>query len=182
MTTIMTAQPASTGAPRFALLRVGGIWAAAALPMGILGWIIAPDLSPDIESNPVGAVVTRLAALTLGLIWLFILSLMMIYRHLLVAYFALAFAGAWGVQFPLLLSQDGLGLLPYTLPMLPAMLLFLLSVWASLALAAFAVTATESGRAGVRTFLSHADATSASTDTPRDALDEGQGDAKGATS
>jgi hypothetical protein len=68
-----------------------------------------------------------------------------IIRHPLVVYFALAFVGMWGVQLPWLLSQDALGLLPYTLPMLPALLFFFLSVWAGPALAAFVVTATESG-------------------------------------
>ncbi len=80
MAAITTTHPASTDEPRYALLRVFGIWAAAALPMGILGWIVAPALAPDIESNPVGAVVTRFGALTLGLIWLFILSLLLVYR------------------------------------------------------------------------------------------------------
>jgi hypothetical protein len=81
MTAITTTQPASTEAPRYALLRVLGIWAAAALPMGILGWIVAPALSPAIEVNPVGAIVARLGALTIGLIWLCILSLIVVYRE-----------------------------------------------------------------------------------------------------
>jgi uncharacterized protein len=81
MTAITTTQRASTEAPRYALPRVLGIWAAAALPMGILGWIVAPALTPDIEANPVGAVATRYVALTLGLIWLFILSLIIVYRE-----------------------------------------------------------------------------------------------------
>ena len=76
-----------------------------------------------------------------------------IVRHPLVAYFVLAFAGFWAVQLPMLLSQDGFGLLPYTVPLLPFMLLFLLSTWAGPALAAFVVTVTESGRAGVRAHL-----------------------------
>ena len=58
-----------------------GIWAAAALPMGALGWIVAPALTPDIASNPVGAVITRSAVLTVGLIWLFILSLLIVRRE-----------------------------------------------------------------------------------------------------
>ena len=74
-------------------------------------------------------------------------------RHPLIAYFVLAFGGSWGVQLPMLLSQDGFGLLPYTVPLLPFMLLFLLSTYAGPALAALVVTATESGRAGVRAFL-----------------------------
>ncbi len=53
-----------------------------------------------------------------------------IIRHPLVAYFVLAFAGSWGVQLPMLLSQDGFGLLPYTVPVLPFMLLFIVSLWA----------------------------------------------------
>lgn len=65
---------------RYTLPRVLGIWAAAALPMGILGWLVAPALAPDIQSDPVGAVATRYGALTVGLIWQFILSLMLVYR------------------------------------------------------------------------------------------------------
>lgn len=76
-----TTQSTSTEEPRYALLHVLGIWAAAALPMGILSWIIAPALAPDMGSDPVGAVVTRLGALTVGLIWLFILSLIMVFRE-----------------------------------------------------------------------------------------------------
>lgn len=74
-------------------------------------------------------------------------------RYPLVAYFLLAFVGFWGVQLPMLLSQDGFGLLPYTVPLVPAMLLFLVSVWAGPGLAAFVVTAAERGRAGVWAFL-----------------------------
>ena len=60
-----------------------------------------------------------------------------IIRHPLVAFVVLALAGFWGVQLPRLLSQDSFGLLPYSAPMLPFMLLFLLSTWAGPALAAF---------------------------------------------
>lgn len=81
MTVITTAPPASTTEPRYGLLRIVGIWAAAALPMGILGWIVAPAITPNIETNPVGAVVTRLVMITLGLIWLCILSLIIVYRE-----------------------------------------------------------------------------------------------------
>jgi membrane protease YdiL (CAAX protease family) len=78
-----TAQPASASSvnPQYTLLHVLGIWAAAALPMGILGWIVAPALAPDVEANPVGAVVTRYGVLTVGLIWQFILSLIIVYRE-----------------------------------------------------------------------------------------------------
>ncbi len=65
---------------QYSLLHVLGIWAAAALPMGILGWLVAPALTPDIASNPVGAVATRYAILTVGLIWQFILALIIVYH------------------------------------------------------------------------------------------------------
>ncbi len=81
MATMATTQPASTEAPRSALLRVLGIWAAAAVPMGILGWMIAPAFTPDMETNPVGAVIARYGVLTVGLIWQFILSLLIVYRE-----------------------------------------------------------------------------------------------------
>jgi membrane protease YdiL (CAAX protease family) len=76
-----TTRPASAEAPSYTLGRVVGIWAAAALPMGILGWIVAPALSPEFASNPIGAAATRFGALTVGLIWLFLLSLIMVYRE-----------------------------------------------------------------------------------------------------
>jgi membrane protease YdiL (CAAX protease family) len=48
--------------------------------MAVLSWMIAPAFTPDIESNPVGAVVARYGVLTVGLIWQFILSLIIVYR------------------------------------------------------------------------------------------------------
>jgi membrane protease YdiL (CAAX protease family) len=46
--------------------------------MGILSWIIFPAVSPDYRSDPLGAGVTRLGLLTLGLIWLFVLSMIIV--------------------------------------------------------------------------------------------------------
>ena len=66
---------------QYSLARILGIWALAAIPMGILGWIVAPALAPDMESDPIGAGVTRLGVLTMGLIWLFILSMIIVYRE-----------------------------------------------------------------------------------------------------
>jgi membrane protease YdiL (CAAX protease family) len=63
---------------QYSLTKILGIWALAAVPMGILSWIIFPALSPDSESDPLGAGVTRIALLTIGLIWLFVLSLIIV--------------------------------------------------------------------------------------------------------
>jgi len=65
----------------YTLPRVLAIWAAAALPMAILGWIVAPALASTVTSDPIGAAVTRIGVLTLGLIWLFILSLILVHRE-----------------------------------------------------------------------------------------------------
>jgi len=58
-----------------------GIWALAAFPMAILSWIVFPRLAPDASSDPLGAGVTRLVLLTLGLVWLFVLSMIIVRRE-----------------------------------------------------------------------------------------------------
>jgi len=63
------------------LAKILGIWAAAAVPMAILGWIVAPALAPDLTSDPIGAAVARVGALTVGLIWQFVLSMIFVYRE-----------------------------------------------------------------------------------------------------
>lgn len=45
---------------QYSLAKILGIWAAAALPMAILSWVIYPALAPDLEANPLGAGVTRM--------------------------------------------------------------------------------------------------------------------------
>jgi hypothetical protein len=39
---------------QYAMAKILGIWLLAAVPMGILGWIVAPALSPDIQRIPLG--------------------------------------------------------------------------------------------------------------------------------
>jgi membrane protease YdiL (CAAX protease family) len=68
---------AETG-EQYSLAKILGIWALAAIPMGILSWVVFPALSPDYNSDPLGASVTRLVLLTFGLIWLFVLSLIIV--------------------------------------------------------------------------------------------------------
>jgi uncharacterized protein len=64
--------------PQDSLDRILGIWALAALPMGILSWIVFPTVSPDYNSDPLGAGVTRILLLLIGLIWLFVLSMIIV--------------------------------------------------------------------------------------------------------
>jgi len=68
---------AETG-EQYSLAKILGIWALAAVPMGILSWIVFPALSPDFNSDPLGAGVTRIVLLMVGLIWLFILSMIIV--------------------------------------------------------------------------------------------------------
>src|SRR6185503_15272571 len=63
---------------QYSLAKILGIWALAAIPMGILGWIAFPALAPDFRSNPLGAGVTRVVLLTVGLTWQFVLSMIIV--------------------------------------------------------------------------------------------------------
>lgn len=70
--------PAVEAGDQYSLARILGIWALAAVPMGILSWIVFPALSPDFSADPLGAGVTRIGLLLCGLIWLFALSLIIV--------------------------------------------------------------------------------------------------------
>jgi membrane protease YdiL (CAAX protease family) len=66
---------------QYSLWQILGIWALAAIPMGILSWVVFPALSPDFGSDPLGAGVTRMGLLIVGLIWLFVLSMIIVLRE-----------------------------------------------------------------------------------------------------
>src|ERR1051325_2420980 len=72
------ARAATETGDQFSIAKILGIWALAAAPMGILSWIVFPVLSPDYRSDPLGAGVTRLTLLMIGLIWLFVLSMIIV--------------------------------------------------------------------------------------------------------
>jgi hypothetical protein len=74
--------PQTAGAEgQYGLVKILGIWAAAAVPMGILGWVVAPALAPDSTEDPIGAAITRVGVLTVGLVWQFILSMIIVRRE-----------------------------------------------------------------------------------------------------
>jgi uncharacterized protein len=66
---------------QYTLWQILGIWALAALPMGILSWVVFPAVSPDFRSDPLGAGVTRMVLVTIGLIWLFVLSMIIVRKE-----------------------------------------------------------------------------------------------------
>ena len=63
---------------QYSLGKILGIWALATIPMGILSWIVFPALSPNFSLDPLGAGVTRLVLILIGLIWLFVLSMIIV--------------------------------------------------------------------------------------------------------
>jgi membrane protease YdiL (CAAX protease family) len=63
--------------PQYSLSKILLVWAAAAAPMAVLGWIVAPALSRG-SGNPG---IVRLGALTIGLVWQFVLVMILLYRE-----------------------------------------------------------------------------------------------------
>jgi uncharacterized protein len=65
---------------QYSLAMILGVWAAAALPMAALAWIVAPWLA-DRLGGPVVLPRALLVLLTLGLIWQFVLVLLLVHRE-----------------------------------------------------------------------------------------------------
>jgi uncharacterized protein len=65
---------------QYSLAKILGIWAAAALPMGALTWVVAPWVAGRLDGS-VPLARTLLALLTVGLIWQFVLVLLLVYRE-----------------------------------------------------------------------------------------------------
>ena len=81
----------------------------------------------------------------------------LIRSHPLIAFFVIAFAGSWIGFLPAILTQNGLGLLPYTFPALgPIPAAYYFTALASIlgpTLASLTVTAVTGGSAGLRQLL-----------------------------
>jgi len=66
---------------QYSLAKILGVWAAAALPMGVLAWIVAPWLGDQLGGREPFAQ-ALLICLTAGLIWQFVLTLILVRREL----------------------------------------------------------------------------------------------------
>jgi membrane protease YdiL (CAAX protease family) len=66
---------------QYSLGQILGVWAAAAIPMGVLAWVAAPLLRDQLGGDEPLAK-SLLILLTLGLIWQFVLVLILIRREL----------------------------------------------------------------------------------------------------
>lgn len=71
-------------------------------------------------------------------------------QHPVAAYFTLAFAGTWALDLPMVLGTNGLGILPYAVPDILFVILFILGVYAGPTLSAFLVTGALEGKEGRR--------------------------------
>jgi uncharacterized protein len=66
---------------QYSLAQILGVWAAAAVPMGVLAWIVAPWLRDQLGGDePLAQAL--LICLTAGLIWQFLLVLILTRREL----------------------------------------------------------------------------------------------------
>ena len=64
---------------QYSLWQIMGIWLAAGAPMWILGWLVYPALSQNLTA--VDASLLRMKLLTIGLMWQFVLSMLILYRE-----------------------------------------------------------------------------------------------------
>lgn len=64
---------------QYTLWQILGVWFAAGAPMWLLSWVANPALSAGLP--PVEAVLLRMKLLTVGLIWQFVLAMVILYRE-----------------------------------------------------------------------------------------------------
>ena len=69
-----------TGILQYTRRQIAGIWAAAALPMAALSWVVAPWLA-DRLNGPAALLRALLVSLTVGLVWQFALVLLLVHRE-----------------------------------------------------------------------------------------------------
>ena len=65
---------------QLSLAQILAVWAAAALPMGALAWGVAPLVADQLD-GPLALPRALLALLTVGLIWQFVLAVLLVYRE-----------------------------------------------------------------------------------------------------
>ncbi len=66
--------------PQYGLTRIIGTWAAAALPMAALAWLVAPWLAHRFD-GPAALPRALILALLAGLVWQFLLVLILVHRE-----------------------------------------------------------------------------------------------------
>jgi membrane protease YdiL (CAAX protease family) len=79
--TSFRATPTAAHDEQYSLTKILGIWLLAVAPMAALGWVVFPLLATSIGTDPLRLGVARLMLLALGLIWLFVLSMIIVYQE-----------------------------------------------------------------------------------------------------
>jgi membrane protease YdiL (CAAX protease family) len=70
------------GIRQYSLAQIIGIWAAAALPMAILAWVVAPRLADHLSGQgKIPMIKSVLLLLTAGLIWQFVLVAILVWQE-----------------------------------------------------------------------------------------------------
>ncbi len=64
---------------QYSLAQILGVWAAVALPMAFLSWVLNPVLVPSIDLAVGITGIARVILMTLGLMWQFILAMTIVY-------------------------------------------------------------------------------------------------------
>ncbi|HET9871603.1 MAG TPA: CPBP family intramembrane glutamic endopeptidase [Propionibacteriaceae bacterium] len=81
---VAAASPSQTSVPhrpsQYTRTQILGVWAAAAVPMAALAWVMAPWLAGQLN-GPTAAPRALMVALTAGLVWQFALVLMLVHRE-----------------------------------------------------------------------------------------------------
>jgi uncharacterized protein len=76
------AEATSVEIPQYRIRAIVAVWAAAALPMGALAWLVAPALADRFAGEGVVPMAKALiVALTLGLVWQFVLVAVLVRRE-----------------------------------------------------------------------------------------------------
>lgn len=73
----MSTQNENNMITQYSLRKIFIVWAMATIPMALLGWVIAPTMADD----PTHPGFERLAILTIGLIWQFVLTMFLLYQE-----------------------------------------------------------------------------------------------------
>lgn len=64
---------------QYTLGQILAIWLSAAIPMGLLGWVAYPALSAGLA--PLDAGLLRMKLFSVGMVWQFVLSMIILYRE-----------------------------------------------------------------------------------------------------
>ncbi len=78
--TRLDTSPARVSIPQLSPRGIAGVWAGAAVPMGLLAWVFAPWLA-DRLTGPSAYARSMITALTIGLAWQFVLVLLLVHRE-----------------------------------------------------------------------------------------------------